>query len=149
MSEGSLPPFGNLKSGFLPFSLIKRAADSFRGRFRRPQPGGRPEPATEPGPELRSRAAAVILEYAEAHPALFERAERLRARAERLESEGTPSDSAYNRAERAEGEVEAGLAGLRESFAEAGTGTGRAGYVAFDREVQLRYPALKMPGGYA
>lgn len=151
MSERSLPPFGSLGSGFPPFSLVKRIAGSLKSRLRRSrlwraQPRNTvPEEVPEPGPELRTRAAAAIREYAEAHSALFERAERLRARSKRLESEGTPSDSAHNRAARAEGEVEAGLTQLRESF--AGPEGGREGYIAFDREVQLRYPALKVPDG--
>lgn len=151
MSEGSLPPFGNLRSGFLPASLVKRVAGSLKRRFHRPRleeiPETGSEPGSEPDADLRYRAAEAIRGYVEAHPALFERAERLRARAERLKTEGTPSDSACNRAERAESEVEAGIASLRESFARAESG--REGYSAFDREVQLRYPALKMPDGYA
>lgn len=147
MSEGSLPPFGNLRSGFPPFSLAKRVAGGIRNRFRRTPRKPRPGETVGPDPELRSRAAGAIRAYAEAHSALFERAERLRARAERLEGEGTPSDSARNRAERAEREVESGLSELRASFA-ASEG-GREGHIAFDREVQLHYPALKVPDGSA
>jgi hypothetical protein len=148
MSERSLPPFGSLGSGFSPFSLVKRAAGRLKSRLRRTRPGEEtPGWGPEPDPDLRNRAAAAIQEYAAAHPAIFERAERLRARADRLEREGTPSDSARNRAERAEGEVRAGLAGLRKSFARPEDGG--EGYIAFDREAQLRYPALKMPDGYA
>jgi hypothetical protein len=88
---------------------------------------------------LRSRAASVIREYAHAHATLFERAERLREKAERLEKDGTPSESARNRAERARREVEADLAALRATFAESG----REGRLAFDREVERRYPWFK------
>ncbi len=94
---------------------------------------------------MHSRAASVIREYAEAHATLFERAERLRAKAERLEKAGTPSESARNRAERAWREVEAGLAALRASFATSVGG--REGWRAFDREVERRYPAFRFSDG--
>ena len=91
---------------------------------------------------MRSRAASAIREYADAHAALFERAERLREKAERLERAGTPSESARNRAERARREVEAGLAALRASFA-ASVG-GSEGQRAFDREVEILYPVFEL-----
>ncbi|MCA1688448.1 MAG: hypothetical protein LC714_07640 [Actinobacteria bacterium] len=94
---------------------------------------------------MRSRAASIIQEHAAVHATLFERAERLREKAERLEMDGTPSESARNRAERARREVEAGLAALRASFA-ASSG-GHAERRAFDREVERRYPALRLSGG--
>jgi hypothetical protein len=87
---------------------------------------------------LHSEAASAIQGYAEAHAALFERAARLRERAERLEREGTPSESARNRAERARREVVEGLAALRASFADGD----RERVRAFDREAGLRYPAF-------
>ncbi|MDP8940733.1 MAG: hypothetical protein M3N10_10690 [Actinomycetota bacterium] len=121
----------------MPFSLARRAARRFKGRLRRPRYA---KPA--PDPVLRARAAAVIREHAESHATLFERAERLRARAERLEREGTPSDSAHNRAERAEREVADELAGLRASF--GATVGSREGQLAFDQEVALLYPVLKL-----
>ena len=94
---------------------------------------------------MRSLAASAIREYAEAHAALFERAERLREKAERLEKDGTPSESARNRAERAMREVEAGLAALRATFAaSAGEHEGRH---AFDREVERRYPTVRLSDG--
>ena len=96
---------------------------------------------------MRSRAASAIREYADAHAALFERAERLMEKAERLERGGTPSESAHNRAERARREIEAGLAALRASFA-ASVG-GREGWRAFDREVERRYPAFRLTDGSA
>ncbi|MGF1471048.1 MAG: hypothetical protein ACFB50_04795 [Rubrobacteraceae bacterium] len=61
-----------------------------------------------------------------------------------MESEGTPSDSARNRAERAEEEVVSGLAGLRASF-EKSVGT-REGQLAFDHEFEVLYPDLKLSG---
>ena len=109
------------------------------GRRRRPHGAG--EPAPDAG--LRLRAASLIHDYAEAHATLFERAERLRERADRLEKEGTPSESASNRAERAEGEIKKGLARLRSSF--AASAEDRKGWLAFDREISVRYPALKLP----
>jgi len=83
-------------------------------------------------------AASEIREYAQEHAALFERAERLRAKAERLQGEGTPSESANNRAERARAEVEAGLLALRERFAPSAGERKRA----FDHEAGRLYPGL-------
>ena len=94
-------------------------------------------------PALRSQVASAIREYANVQATLFERAERLREKVERLERAGTPSESARNRAERARREVEAGLFALRASFASADGAEGRR---AFDREVALRYPAFKPSG---
>ena len=94
----------------------------------------------EPDPEIRSQAAVAIREYADSQATLFERAERLRERAERLEGEGTPSDSARNRAERAENEVATGLADLRTTFEKT---SGEEGRSAFDKEIEILYPTLK------
>lgn len=138
MSEESLPPFAAVAPRSFPGTLRRAFARLF-GRRRRVGETTRPE-----DPALRSRAASAIREYASAHATLFERAERLRTKAERLEVAGTPSESARNRAERARREVEAGLAALRTSFA-ASTG-GSEGRRAFDREVALRYPALRPSG---
>jgi uncharacterized coiled-coil DUF342 family protein len=111
------------------------------GRLRR----RREAPLRPEDTALRSRAASVIGEYADAHATLFERAERLREKADRLEKSGTPSESARNRAERAMREVEAGLAALRASFeASAGGGEGRR---IFEREIERRYPALRLSEG--
>jgi hypothetical protein len=93
---------------------------------------------------LISRAATAIRGYASEHAALFERAERLREKADRLERAGIPSESATNRAERARMEVETGLLALRASFASAAGG--RAGERAFDHEVERLYPTLGVPG---
>lgn len=90
-------------------------------------------------PAARQRAAAAILSHAEAHATLFERAERLRSRAERLEQEGTPSDSAANRAGRAEDEVRSTLSDLRSSFAASG-----GDLSVFDLELGQRYPAFEV-----
>ena len=108
---------------------------------------GTPGPG-RPAPELRSRAAAAIREHANHYATLFERAERLRKRAERLESEGTPSDTARNKAERAEREVASELSNLRAEFlGSAGstdTGITEKGF-AFDQEVNALYPSLELP----
>jgi hypothetical protein len=93
---------------------------------------------------LISRAASAIREYASEHAALFERAERLREKADRLERAGIPSESATNRAERARMEVETGLLALRASFASSvGESVGER---AFDHEVERLYPMLGAPG---
>jgi hypothetical protein len=84
------------------------------------------------------QAASAIREYAGEHAALFEREERLRAKAERLAKAGTPSESANNRAERARREVEAGLLAVRERFAPSAGERRRA----FDREVGRLYPGF-------
>lgn len=99
----------------------------------------------EPSPDvaLVSQASSTIAEYARDNAALFERAERLRAKAERLERAGTPSESANNRAERAWTEIEAGLLELREAFARSAAEKRRA----FDLEVGRHYPTLGISRG--
>lgn len=136
MSEGSLPPFRSIWLRFSPASLVRRPLGRIAGRLR----GRRQD--TVPDPGLRARAAEEIRAYAEAHTALFERAARLREKADRLESAGTPSESARNRAARAEREVRSGLGDLRSTFA---TSDGKEGLRAFDLEVEGRYPALGIP----
>ena len=93
---------------------------------------------------LESRAARVIREYLRTQATNLERAERLKERAERLETAGIPSESARNRAERARREVAAGLAALRTSFVEV-VGS-KEGASAFDRVVELLCPAFKPRG---
>jgi hypothetical protein len=88
-----------------------------------------------------SQAASAIKEYARDHAALFEREERLRAKAERLAKAGTPSESATNRAERARMEIEAGLLALRERFAPSAGERRRV----FDHEAGRLYPRLSVP----
>lgn len=97
---------------------------------------------TVPDTGLRARAAEEIRAYAEAHAALFERAARLREKADRLERAGTPSESARNRAVRAEREAGSGLTALRSAFAASG---GEEGLRAFDLEVERRFPASGIP----
>lgn len=91
-----------------------------------------------------SRATSTIREYAREHAALFERAQRLREKADRLERAGIPSESAANRAERARIEVATGLLALRASFVSSVGGS--AGERAFDHEVERLYPTLGVPG---
>ncbi|MGH3148957.1 MAG: hypothetical protein ACRDTR_24515 [Rubrobacter sp.] len=136
MSESSLHPFGAIRLRSLPGS-IKLALGRLVRRRRRQE-----SPASDPA--LDSLAASAVRGHAEAHAALFERAQRLMEKAERLDSSGTPSESASNRAERARGEVEAGLTALRASFA-ASVG-GSEAERAFDREVERRYPTLGPAG---
>ncbi|MBD0358288.1 MAG: hypothetical protein ICV34_03450, partial [Rubrobacter sp.] len=75
------------------------------------------------------------------------RALRLGEKAERLEEDGTPSESARNKAERACEEVVTGLAALRASFVEA---TKQKGGRVFDRVLEQRCPAFalhRVPAG--
>ncbi len=132
MSEGSLPPFGSVGLRSFPGTVKRALGRLFRRRRSREDPA--------PDPALLSRAATAIREYADAHAALFERAERLSEKVERLEKAGTPSESARIRAERARREVEVGLAVLRTPFA----ASGREGQRAFDREVERRYPRFEV-----
>ena len=141
MNGGSLPSLKSVELRSLPGAVARGLGRLFGGLYRR-RGGSAPENTA-----LRSLAASVIREYAEAHAALFERAERLREKAERLEKGGTPSESAHNRAERARREIEAGLAALRASF--AASAGGREGWHAFDREVARRYPAFRLTDGSA
>lgn len=131
MSEISLPLLGTLRLRSFP-----KAAGRVLGRFFARREA---EPVSS---ELAAQAASAIVEYARDHAALIERAERLRAKADRLERAGTPSESAANRAERARAEVEAGFFALRDSFAASAAERRRA----FDREVGRLYPALGIPG---
>ena len=95
---------------------------------------------SEPSPDLAlaSQAATLIRGYASDHAALFERAQRLSEKADRLERAGTPSESAANRAERARMEIQAGLFALRDAFALSVEERERA----FDHEIGRLYPAL-------
>lgn len=132
MSEGSLPPFGVSGARSIPGAVARALGRLFgKPRYEREE--------IPPDPALSRRAADAVGRHAGDHAALFERAERLTEKASRLERAGTPSDSASNRAARARGEVEAGLAALRASFVKD---EGPDGAAAFDREVEGRFPAL-------
>jgi hypothetical protein len=135
MSESSLPLLGSVRLRSFP-GAARRALGRLFGRQRRGE--------KEPDPALISRAASALRDYAREHAALFERAERLHAKADRLERDGIPSESAANRAERARREVEIGLLAFRASFAESAGGS--AGERAFDHEVERMYPTLGISG---
>jgi hypothetical protein len=102
---------------------------------------GRGKTMSAPDLTVVSQAASAIEEYAREHAALFEREERLRAKAERLAKAGTPSESANNRAERARTELEAGLLALRERFAPSAGERRRV----FDHEAGRLYPRIAVP----
>ena len=116
MSESSLPPFGPAKVRLFlkTFQTVPRLKRALR--------------------RLHPR------EYLDAHAANLERAVRLGEKAERLEEAGTPSESVRNRAERARGEVVAGLETLRASFIEAAGE--REGTHAFDQALETQCPAF-------
>ena len=139
MNEGSLPSFASLALRSLP-GAVGRGLGRLFWLLRRRSESQAPE-----DPALRSLAASAIQEYAAAHATLFERAERLREKVERLDKNGTPSESARNRAERARREVEAGLVALRASFATSSGGDEERS--AFDRELERRYPVFRFSDG--
>lgn len=112
---------------------MRRTFERFFGLLRRRE--SEPPPPTDAGTAIQA--------HAEAHTALFERATRLREKADRLDREETPSESARNRARRAEEEVETGLRELRTSFAAKG---GEEARKYFDREIARRYPRLQFFG---
>ena len=114
------------------------ALSKLRGLTRHRNRSGTEEP---PDP-LENRAARVVREYLDAHAEIVERAARLQEKAGRLEREGTPSDSARNRAERARVEVATGLLALRSRFVAT---VGREGARAFDRVVAMLAPAYGPP----
>lgn len=118
-------------------SRLKETLGRFYTRVRGSYDGVEPVGA----PELESRAELVVREYLGLHAGMVERAARLGKKAERLERDGIPSESARNRAERARGEVVAGLAALRASFVEAAGGREGANAV-FDRMVEFLCPAF-------
>src|SRR5918992_2259922 len=94
MSEGSLHPIGALRLRSFP-SAFKRTLGRLAGRRRRQ------EKEAAPGPGSSSLAATAIREYAEAQATLFERAERLAEKAERLAGFGIPRGGGKKRPGRA------------------------------------------------
>jgi hypothetical protein len=131
MSEISLPLLRTLRLRSFP-KVVGRVVGRVFGRKK-----------AESAPDLAMalQAASAIKEYAREHAALFEREERLRAKAERLAQAGTPSESANNRAERARTEIEAGLLALRDRFAPSAGEKRRV----FDHEAGRLYPRLAVP----
>jgi hypothetical protein len=100
--------------------------------------------AASPDESLRRSAAEELEAYARAHPAPFERAERLREKVERTGSDGTPSESARLRAARAREEALMALASVRAAFV-GRHGAGAGG--VFDLEFDARYPAVLAGSG--
>lgn len=92
--------------------------------------------------EYRAGAERVILECHERNPAVFERAQRLSERAERLFRSGTPSESASNRAVRAREDALEALFELRASFSAGIPEKARI----FDEEARRIYPFLELSG---
>jgi hypothetical protein len=90
---------------------------------------------------LKLRADHTVYEYLGAHAANLERAVRLEEKAERLEEAGIPSESVRNRAERARGEVVAGLVTLRASFVKTASER-EVAYASFDRALETQCPAF-------
>jgi hypothetical protein len=129
MSEISLPVLRTLRLRSFP-KVVGRVIGRIFGRRK-----------AEPDLAMASQAVSAIKGYARDHAALFEREERLRAKAERLVKAGTPSESANNRAERARMEIEAGLLALRERFAPSAGERRRV----FDHEAGRLYPGLSVP----
>ena len=74
----------------------------------------------EIGEEAHRRAAKALEECLRKNATNLDRAVRMRDQAERLYREGTPSDSAHNRAERAREEVADGIARLRRAMISSG-----------------------------
>jgi hypothetical protein len=143
MSESSLPSLGPAKFRLLLTTIrLPRWQEVLRRLYSRGRPHTRKTVGAQAEPALESRATRAIREYLDRHTTNLERAARLEKKAERLEKAGIPSESARNRAERARGEVVAGLAALRVSFVEA-TG-GREGAYAFDRVVELLCPTFML-----
>jgi hypothetical protein len=128
MSEISLPLLRTLRLRSFPKVVGRVVGRVF----------GRRKAESTPDLAVASQAASAIKDYARDQAALFEREERLRAKVERLEDAGIPSESANNRAERARMEIEAGLLALRERFAPS-VGERRR---AFDHEAGRLYPGL-------
>lgn len=156
MGESSLSPFKASKWSKIyrsPGMLLKNAVRRFftpRHAPNSPPPAETPRPqpaATEPpasGSPESSEARDTVRRYFEEQTASVDRAVRFREQAERLEGEGTPSESARNKAERARWEVASGLSTLRASFI-AGQGGEPEAAREFDREVERTFPAFKPP----
>lgn len=142
MNEQSITSLGTTGLRSLPEKII-RGFRRLVGRGDGTNTGQAPDhkpPAPPASSEVRARAADGIREYAEHNEALFERASRFSEKAERLQdSDGTTSESALNRAERARREIRAGLSALRESFVAS---EGEEGVRVFDAELEARYPEL-------
>lgn len=148
MGESSLPPFKWSKLYRPPIARFKGSLRRFLSRraIRSPQPKP-PIATTEVYPSQDTDtgnldARNAVRGFLEEQAASVDRALRLTQQVERLEGEGTPSESVRNRAERACQEVVSGLAALRSEFVAARKnepGVARD----FDLEVERAYPAFK------
>lgn len=85
-----------------------------------PPPAASAGASPEVGAEARERAAKALEEHLQRDATNLDRAARMRDQAERLDREGTPSDSARNRAARAREEVADGIARLRRAMISSG-----------------------------
>lgn len=74
----------------------------------------------EIGEEAHRRAAKALEDHLRQNATSLDRAVRMRDQAERLDREGTPSDSARNRADRAREELADGIARLRRAMISSG-----------------------------
>lgn len=83
-------------------------------------PAGDSGASREIGEEARRRAAKALEEYLRHNATNLDRAARMRDQADRLDREGTPSDSARNRADRAREEVADGISRLRRAMISSG-----------------------------
>ena len=122
----------------LPLSAVGRSLKQKLGRMFKFRGSG-PDVSADTSGDLRPAAAVELEAFMKANPAPFERAERLRERAERTGTDGTPSESAGLRAIRAREEALAAIVGVRAAFVDA-HGAGAA--EAFDLEFEARYPMV-------
>lgn len=145
MNEESITPLGTSGLRALP-EKFKRGIGRLFGwdRGDRAHDSPRTKAAPEVPPELRERALASIREYVEGNEPLLNRASRFEERAERLqEGDGSTSESALRRAERARAEIREGLDALREAFAAS---DGEEGRLAFDAALSASYPQFAADG---
>ena len=85
-----------------------------------PPPAANTGSSREIGEAARRQAARLLDEHLRKNAANLDRAVRMRDQAERLDREGTPSDSAQNRADRAREDVADGIARLRRALISSG-----------------------------
>lgn len=164
MSESSVPRFGvrwKLRSARETIKRILSGRRSYEGSEAStvtlaPDPGRFPtaatavpsepellrpaQPAPAPSGPGEERAVALIEEHLREHSTTLERAGRLADRAERLDRENTPSETARIRAARAIEEVSEELRYLRDRFTREG-----GAVESFDRAVKSFLEDLRLP----
>jgi hypothetical protein len=129
----------------LPEKIKRGLGRLFGGGADEPEATAHERVPSEVSSELRASAAESIRGYAEDNETLFNRASRFEEKAERLQnSDGTTSESALRRAERAREEIREELSALRESFTASNGGEGK---LAFDAELEAMYPQFAAPEG--